>query len=501
MAATRIHNLIDGKPPTQLAIIDHDGAEVSFGDLRSMAEECAETLRRHGVRGGDRVLLVAENCALFAVVIFALSRLDAWVTLINARQSDVEIDAIIAHSGARCLIFTSHCSEAAQKHADNYNATRIGALACGPLDVTATAQQKPEPVLQGPEQVAALMYTTGTTHAPKGVMLSHGNLIFNAHGAAAYNNTRPEDRILAVLPGTHIYGLGSLFLPAMFAGASVRFVTRFFVENTIEHLRNGISVFPGVPQMFAAIAAHLQGAGQSLNAPRLNRIATGGAPLDPELKTRAEACFGLALQNGYGMTEASPTISLTRRDSRRDDTSVGYALPGVSMKIDAPDRDGIGEILLSGRNIMKGYYRDPDRTAEVTTPDGYFRTGDLGRMDPDGALHIVGRTKELIIRSGFNVYPPEIEAMLTRHPQVTQAAVIGRAIAGNEEIIAFVMTSGKTTEAALRLWITDQLVGYKVPQHILIVSDFPRAATGKVLKHKLATHFASELAIRDATTV
>lgn len=343
------------------------------------------------------------------------------------------------------------------------------------------------------------MYTTGTTSAPKGVMLSHGNLIFNStNGAGLFRVTR-DDRSLGVLPGTHVYGFSSQFLTAMAGGASLRYMARFQPSRVVQVLRDGITMFPAVPQMYAAIMAHLEATGETLSAPRLRQISTGGAPLDPGLKTRVEAVFGLPLNNGYGITECAPTVSVTRNDQPRDDIAVGPPMPDVEVLIDAPDEKGEGEILVRGKNVMLGYYRDPERTAEALPEPGLFRTGDIGRIDADGTLWICGRSKELIIRSGFNVHPPEVEAMLTRHPALNQAAVIGRQVPGNEEILAFVTLrpGAKATQAEIKAWLYDQLVAYKVPQHIFFVDSYPAAATGKILKHKLLGHFAGMIAERD----
>ncbi|MEM7379015.1 MAG: long-chain fatty acid--CoA ligase, partial [Pseudomonadota bacterium] len=163
------------------------------------------------------------------------------------------------------------------------------------------------------------------------------------------------------------------------------------------------------------------------------------------------------------------------------------------------DADGIGEIWIRGENIMLGYYRDPERSREALTDDGWLRSGDLGRIDADGAVFIAGRSKELIIRSGFNVYPPEIEDMLTRHPAVYQAAVIGRAVPGNEEIVAFVLTDGAVTADTVHAWLRERLVAYKLPQRLVIVDSFPTAATGKILKHKLLGTFADCLSDAETT--
>jgi acyl-CoA synthetase (AMP-forming)/AMP-acid ligase II len=494
----RLHQILDGKPSGALALIDHDGTNVSYGDLSLETAALAAILKQHGVRGGDRIVLVSENSVFFAAMVFAASQLNAWLILVNARQSADEIAAIEVHATPRCVVYTHDVSEPARNHAARMGASKIGALASGEVWATKVADVDVEPVDADGSQVAVLLYTTGTTSAPKGVMLTHRNLLFCSSYSAQFNRLIPEDRVVGVLPGTHIYALSSVFLPAMIAGASLEFVPRFDVGKVLSMLRGGATRFPAVPQMFAAIMQHLDEAGEDLNAPALMNLVTGGAPLDPGLKTRVEKVFGLALNNGYGMTETSPSISSTHNDHPRSDVGVGVPYDWIDVRIFEPNADGIGEIQVRGDNVMRGYYRAPDKTAEVMTEDGFFRTGDLGTFDEGGGLHIVGRSKELIIRSGFNVHPPEIEAMLSKHPNVYQVAVIGRSVPGNEEILAFVKASGAVSEAELRAWLKERLVAYKVPSHVFLVDAYPAAATGKILKHKLLGHFAEAIAARDS---
>lgn len=495
----RLHELIAGKPEAHCAIIDHDGARISYGELRQRGAEMAEVLRAAGLQPGDRLILVAENCALYAAAVMAASMCDLWLVLVNARQRPEELAAIASHSGARAAVFTAHVSPDAAAHAERVGAREIARIGADAVRLALLDDAaRPEPVEPGAGQVAALIYTTGTTAAPKGVMLTHDNLIFSSVNGGRYFGTGPDDLFMGVLPGTHIYALSSVFLNAMAVGATIRMIPRFDPAAMIGHLRAGATRMNGVPQMYAAMLAHLDRTGERLEAPRLRFIGTGGAPLDPGLKARVEAVFGLPLCNGYGLTETAPSVSSTHPDDPRDDTSVGVPYPWIEVRIAEPDGEGIGEIQVRGRNVMKGYYRDPERTAEAMTADGFFRTGDLGRFDASGALHVVGRLKELIIRSGFNVHPPEVEAMLSRHPAVYSAAVVGRKVPGNEEILAFVKARPGISGEELRGWLRQRLAGYKVPQAVFVVDDWPAAATGKVLKHKLLDHFAGLIAQRDA---
>jgi acyl-CoA synthetase (AMP-forming)/AMP-acid ligase II len=223
----------------------------------------------------------------------------------------------------------------------------------------------------------------------------------------------------------------------------------------------------------------------------LRLIAVAGAPLDLDLKLRVEREFGLPLSNGYGITECSPGISGVRFDKPRGDQAVGTLLPGVEARVRTLDgipaaKGEIGELHVRGRNVMRGYYRAPQLTAKAIDSEGWFNTGDLARFDGD-CLYIVGRTKEMIIRSGFNVYPAEVEAVLNSHPDVVQSAVVGRSVDGNEEVVAFVqLLQGSPMKADdLMAFINPQLTSYKRPSEIIMLDALPATSTGKILKHKL----------------
>ena len=244
----------------------------------------------------------------------------------------------------------------------------------------------------------------------------------------------------------------------------------------------------------------LEHLGDSAPLPNRLRFAyAGGSPLDPALKAAVERLLGVPLHNGYGLSEAAPTVSQTRLDAPRSDTSVGLPIPGVEVRVVGKDGQDVtggaaGELWVRGPNLMRGYYRNPEATAAALRPGGWLNTGDMARRDADGALFIVGRTKELIIRSGFNVYPLEVETVLNAHPGVTQSAVVGRVVAdGNEEVVAFVQPDPRRapSEAELRAWAAGRLAPYKRPARIVMMDALPAAANGKVLKHLLKEKAAS----------
>ena len=233
-----------------------------------------------------------------------------------------------------------------------------------------------------------------------------------------------------------------------------------------------------------------------MQAERLRYISSGGAPLDLAWKQKVEAFFGLPLFNGYGMTESTAGIAATKPGATRSDTSVGKMLAGQEIRLDSINTDGIGEIVIRGPNIMAGYYRNKAETEKVLDADGWLRTGDLGCLDEDGNLQITGRAKELIIRSGFNVYPLEVEAALNQHPDVVQAAVIGTAANGNEQIVAFIhpLAGSDLNPDDLKSHLAGRLAAYKHPTRWIISDRLPAAPSGKILKARLATAFADQLA-------
>jgi acyl-CoA synthetase (AMP-forming)/AMP-acid ligase II len=246
----------------------------------------------------------------------------------------------------------------------------------------------------------------------------------------------------------------------------------------------------GAPAMYAKLLAHCALTGMRASAPRLRVAQSGGAPLTPALKAHFEAAVGIPLQNGYGMTEAAPSICQTRIEAPRADCSVGTPIPGIEVRLHGAENnpEGVGEIQVRGPNVMKGYYRAPELTAATVSADGWLSTGDLARIDADGAFHVVGRSKELIIRSGFNVYPVEVEGVLNAHPDIVQSAVVGRPVEGNEEVVAFIEIARDAqppTEDALRAYLRERLSPYKLPSEIVVLEQLPAAATGKILKKEL----------------
>ena len=489
--------------PNHLALAEAAGTW-TYKQLDSVVAVARDWLIDSGVRPGDRVIVVGENSRAFVAVFLALTGIDAWPVLVNARLSEREIDDIEYHCGSRRVIYTTSVSQHATEHARRHSAVireigELGPIGLGPL----SEHVEPEPVETDlTEGVAALIYTSGTTGIPKGVMLTHRNLLFVAAISARLRSIDHNDRLLGVLPMSHAVGLSVVLLGTLFGGGMLYLLPYFdsmTVREILEHER--LTVLLGVPAMFSQFLEYAKLRRiKSLQFPELRIISSSGAPLHPATKSATEELFGLVLHNGYGVTECSPTIALTRVESPRTDTTVGPVFPGIEIRIAGENKKSVGEgevgeLWVRGPNVMKGYYRAPQETSAVIDADGWFNTRDLARMQ-EGNLFIVGRTKELIVHLGFNVYPVEVEAVLNAYPGVARAAVIGRSVdgSGEELVIAFVQLQPEspTTVAELAKHAAQHLAPYKVPSQIHLMSEMPLTATGKVMKEELGRRLVNQ---------
>lgn len=494
--AQRIHQLLDrwlAEAPGQPFIHLPDGRSLSFADLGALTDAAEAELRALGVRAGDRVLVVAENCPEHAALILACSRVGAWSCGVNARMASGEVDAFAAKADARVLYFTASSSRSAAAHAARHAAVAsvLPGMQHGAARDEATVE--PPPLR---DDVAALIFTSGTTGAPKGVMVTHEALIHFARVSAASRGLGPQDRCYAFVPMTHIFGLATVLLTSLHAGAQLVLRPQFDPQDLLDALaHHGVTQLQGPPALFSRLLAHLQEKGIAHpEAPLLRYVYTGAGPLDLTLKKRVEAAFGQALHHGYGLSEYAGSVHLTRLSEQRPDTSVGYVVQDAEVQVTDPatgrpvPTGERGELWIRGRGLMRGYFRDPQATNAVMRDGGWYASGDLGELHADGALFVVGRLKEMIIRSGFNVYPAEVELALNQLPGVQRSAVVGRPEKdGNEEVIAFVELSAGATfdEAAARARLREQLAPYKQPSHIVTVAELPTSHNGKVLKRRL----------------
>lgn len=492
--------------PDRPALIESSGAW-TYGQLSSAISATQAWLCRSGIRPGDRVMIVGENCREFIASLLASAALDAWPVLVNARLSPREVDEIRDHCGARRVLYTTSVSPHAAEHAKRHNAQieevdGLGSIAIGAL----SENVEPEPIHQTSvaDRVAALIYTSGTTGLPKGVMLSHRNLLFLAAGSAKIRSLAPDDRLYGILPMSHAVGLSVVLLGSLLSGATLYLSSRFDpMSGRVTLEKERITVFLGAPATFTQFLQYAKFRKiDSLKFPALRIISSSGAQLHPSTKSAVESLFGMPLYNGYGVTECSPTIAQVRVESPRSDTSIGPPFPGIEIKLVGPDRQPVaagdpGELWVRGPNVMKGYYRAPQETAAAIDPEGWFNTRDLARLE-DGNLFIVGRTKDLIVHNGFNVYPAEVEAVLNAHPAVVQSAVIGKSMEGDEVVIAYVqpLPDSLLTVNDIAEYAARHLASYKRPSQILLVPTMPVTPTGKIIKAELAKLTESTLQVR-----
>jgi malonyl-CoA/methylmalonyl-CoA synthetase len=323
---------------------------------------------------------------------------------------------------------------------------------------------------------ALLVYTSGTTGTPKGAVLRHANLLASAEAVALAWRWTPDDRLVLALPLFHMHGLGVGLNGTLTAGASAVLLPRFDPAGVLAAIRAGGTMFFGVPTMWHRLVA----ADGSEALARLRLGVSGSAPLAPDLHAAIAARAGQPPLERYGMTETVMLVSNPYEGERRAG-SVGFPLPGVDLRLAAD-----GEIEVHGPNVFSGYWRRPEATAESFRRD-WFRTGDLGAVDPDGYVRIVGRAKELIISGGYNVYPREVEEVLLAHPAVVDAAVVGAPDPEwGERVCAFVVTREDVTDAALDAWSAERLAPYKRPRRWERATEVPRNALGKIVRHELA---------------
>ncbi|WP_454733882.1 MULTISPECIES: class I adenylate-forming enzyme family protein [Cupriavidus] len=477
------------------------GGILSYGALWQRIAAARDWLAARGVGQGDRVMVVGENCTEMVVMLFACSTLHAWPIQVNARLSPREIDGIRAHAEPLLTFFTSNVSDVAAAHAARLGAQPSDCAALDPNFTVLRAEHAPQRVdAAEARDIATLIYTSGTTGAPKGVMVPHAGLTVFARISATSRDLGPDDIAYGALPLSHIFGIATVLMATLYAGASLVMRPRFDAADVFAALRSpGLTMLQGVPTMFTRIMALARemtartGQTGATAFPRLRYLYTGGAPLDPTLKRDTEAWFGQPLHHGYGITEYAGSLFITRKDAPRADCSAGYIVEGVEIAI--TDEQGQpmppgerGQIRVRGPGVMRGYFRNAGQTAEALLPGGWLNTGDLGYLDADGALFIVGRSKDLIIRSGFNVYPIEVESVINAFPGVRQSAVVGRAAAdGNEEVVAFIETQPGTTldVPALQAYLRESLAPYKRPAQVRVIETIPTTASGKLLKQPL----------------
>ncbi|HEX3875320.1 MAG TPA: long-chain fatty acid--CoA ligase [Solirubrobacteraceae bacterium] len=491
---TNLANMLSAaveRNPTGVAL-RLDDRELSYAVFDAATARVAGLLAQSGIGPGDRVGVMLPNVPHFPIAYYGILRLGAVVVPMNVLLKQREIAYYLGDSQASTLLAWDGFAAEAQA-----GAARAGVdcrlVGAGEL-VRLMTEQSPldEVAAVDASDTAVILYTSGTTGAPKGAELTHVNLTRNAEVSAGLFGLDGEAITLGALPLFHSFGQTCGMNATIRAAGCLTLIPRFDPTKALEIIqRDRVTVFEGVPTMYSAML-EVPNRGD-YDTSTLRVCASGGASMPVELMRGFEAAFGCTILEGYGLSETSPVASFNQPDQERKVGSIGTPIPGVEMKLvdDAggePPVGGVGEILIRGHNLMKGYWRQPDATAEAIDADGWFRSGDLAVVDDDGYFFIVDRKKDMIIRGGYNVYPREIEEVLYEHPAVREAAVLGMPDAqlGEEVGAAVAVRDGfEVTEAELRDYVRDRVAAYKYPRRVWFVGDLPKGPTGKILKREI----------------
>ncbi len=471
-----------------------DDLEFTFAELDAAAARVATLLEQAGVEPGDRVGVMLPNTPAFAVVFHGIIYRGAVAVPMNPLLKAREVAYYLSNSGAKALFGTPDFAAEAGAGADDADAQCWIVDDAGLMDLIADLPAQKCPVERGADDVAVILHTSGTTGKPKGAMLTHGNLGRNAEVAVrTLLETGPDDVVMGCLPLFHVFGLTCGLNGAVLAGATLTLIPRFDARKALEVIaRDAVTVFQGVPTMYSALLGVADEA--AAEATRTLRVCvSGGAAMPVQVLTDFEKTFGCAVLEGYGLSESSPAAAFNHPNRERKVGSIGTPIEGVQMRVvdlnggEVPQGD-TGEIQIRGHNVMKGYWNLPDATRATISPDGWLATGDVGRVDEDGYFYIVDRTKDLIIRGGYNVYPREIEEVLYEHPDVAEAAVIGvpHDSLGEEVGAAVALKKGASVGAdELRDYVKARVAAYKYPRQVWLVDGLPKGPTGKVVKREI----------------
>ncbi|MGY0005407.1 long-chain-fatty-acid--CoA ligase [Micromonospora sp. I033] len=487
--------------PDTVAVVDGD-TRVSYAELWREARGYAAGLRELGVGPGDAVALLAPNVVDFPRVYYGALAAGAVLVPVHLLLTVDEAVHVLRDSGAKLLV--CHGSQlavgAAAAAAAGVPLVTVGPAGAGGSrleEVSGRVPALPSYVTRQAEDTAVVLYTSGTTGVPKGALLTHLNLVMNATvNVFDANDARRTDVVLGCLPLFHSFGQTVAMNGTFRIGATLVLLSRFTGPAAIDlMLREGVNVFHGVPTMYVAL---LDAARDRTTLPRLRLCVSGGASLPVAVLERFHAAFHTTIFEGYGLSETSPTATTNQPHFGTRPGTVGHPVWGVEVEIARPDLDDriellptgeLGEIVIRGHNVFAGYLGRPEATAEAVV-DGWFRSGDLGRKDADGFVTIVDRTKDMIIRGGFNVYPREVEEVLARHPAVGQVAVIGVPDPRHgEEVCAVVVPDpagpGLPDEQELIDWSREHLGRHKYPRQVRYVDALPIGPSHKVLKREL----------------
>jgi len=504
--------------PDRLAIVESGGRRVTWGELDLEVGRVATGLGASGIVAGHRVMVVLGNRIEFVTTYLAVLRTQAVAVPVNPTSQAGELARMIADSGSR-LVFADADTVVAVRGAvqaleeaqgTDYPAGSIegdlmarlviprvvvvgGTLQPGERSYDHLRADAPRPVpkLQDPEKLAALLYTSGTSGRPRAAMLTHRALLANIEQVAAVDPPmiHGDDVVLGVLPLFHVYGLNAVLGVVMRHRAKLVLTGRFEPQGTLDLIEDeACSVVPVAPPVFA-YWRDVDGLRERLGPVRL--VLSGSAPLSPELAQEFGSLTGIRIHQGYGLTEAAPVVTSTLCSEELQEGSVGAALPGIEIRLvdetgRPPEGEDPGEIQIKGPNLFSGYWPDGSNGPDQ---DGWWSTGDVGFLDATGDLFLVDRLKELVIVSGFNVYPVEVEEVIREVPGVSEAAVIGVEDGSTgEAVVAYVVTGGTDTSTladAVRAHCEQRLARFKQPSRIEVVTELPVGVTGKVQKGRL----------------
>jgi long-chain acyl-CoA synthetase len=465
---------------------------LSYAGLARGAGQAAALLRDAGAGPGDRVALMMPNVLAFPLFFYGALAAGAVVVPMNPLLKSREVAHYLADSGASVILAWDPAADEAAK-----GAADLGAQVIRVTEPDAQALLAGRPALtdwagRADDDDAVILYTSGTTGLPKGAELTHANLYRNAEvTATTLLAAGPDDVVMGCLPLFHCFGLTCGLNAAVLSGSSMALLPRFDPGAALEMIsREKVTIFEGVPTMYAALLHHPDRAGADVSSLRL--CVSGGAALPVEILRSFEDAFSCMILEGYGLSETSPVASFNHPDRPRKPGSIGIPVAGVQMRlVDGSGKETppgeVGEVAIRGHNVMKGYWANPDATA-AAIPDGWFRSGDLARVDEDGFFFIVDRKKELIIRGGYNVYPRDIVEALYEHPGVAEVAVVGipHDTLGEEVGAAVTLKQGASaTPDELRAFARDRVAAYKYPRRVWLVDQLPKGPTGKILRREV----------------
>jgi long-chain acyl-CoA synthetase len=489
--------MIEGHADTAPALLV--GTEVvTYGELRDrVAVLRARLAGEADVTPGDRVVLLAGNHPAFVVGYLAILGVGAVAVPLNPTSPPPELGREIGAVGAEVAVIGPGALDAASALQDA--GIRQVLAADAPLAHTGepVALAAPPIEARSADDLAVLMFTSGTAGPPKAAQLTHGNLLANLDQVQRHPGraTQAEDVCLCVLPAFHILGLNVVIGLALLHGAAIMLVERFDAVATLAAIAGGrVTLVAGVPTMYGAWAALPSNVDVGSAFATVRLATSGAAPLSDEVARAFSSRAGIGIHQGYGLTEASPVVTASLLDRPPRFGSIGVPLPGVEVRlVDEEGEDALlgdpGEIWVRGPNVFTGYWQDPDATRLALTEDGWLRTGDVAVAGEDGDLYLVDRAKDLIIVSGFNVYPAEVEDVLLEDPQVAEAAVVGRPDPGTgETVTAYVVPADPAAPpdpSGLKAECRGRLARYKCPTEISVVPSLPFGLGGKLLRRSV----------------